>query len=90
MADRGVPLTGAAVYDKDLYGADVTGYTAVAADIDEEDEVDERERAVARFVGEYYVLVKDKRIAHLLLPGCWHCWCRHAQRWVAPANSIVG
>lgn len=45
---RGVPLTGGAVYDEDLYGgANVTGYAAVAADLEEE-ELDEREQAVAR------------------------------------------
>ena len=49
--EGGVPLTGGAVFDKELYGgADVTGYAAVAADL-EEDDVDEREAAVARCVG---------------------------------------
>lgn len=54
MADQngsgGVPLTGKAVYDAELYGAGgpATGYAAVAADIDEDEEMDEREAAVAR------------------------------------------
>lgn len=53
MADKGVPLTGSAAYDEELYGgsAGVTGYAAVAQDIEEEEDVDERERAVARSGG---------------------------------------
>lgn len=44
----GVPL-GGAVYDKDLYGgADVTGYAALAAEVEEDEDMDEREAAVAR------------------------------------------
>lgn len=40
---------GSEVYDEDLYGAQVTGYAAVVADIEEdEDELDERERVVAK------------------------------------------
>lgn len=51
---RGVPLTGGAVYDKELYGGgDVTGYAAVAADLEEE-ELDEREAAVARCAGRHW------------------------------------
>lgn len=54
MADqngRGVPLTGKAVFDDELYGGSepITGFAAVAQDV-EEDEVDEREAAVARRV----------------------------------------
>ncbi len=51
MADQGVPLTGKAVYDAELYGGSepITGFAAVAQDV-EEDEVDEREAAVARCV----------------------------------------
>lgn len=45
---RGVPLSGKAVFDEDLYGGDMTGYAAVAADMDDAEEVDEREAAVAR------------------------------------------
>lgn len=49
MAEKGVPLTGKAVYDEDLYGtAGATGYAAVAADPDAEEEMDDREQAVAR------------------------------------------
>jgi hypothetical protein len=52
MADDGengkrVPLTGKAVYDQDLYGGDVTGYAPMAVDVEDEEQ-DERERAVAR------------------------------------------
>ena len=51
MSDqRGVPLTGKAVYDEELYGGgaeNITGFAAVAQDVDEE-ELDEREAAVAR------------------------------------------
>lgn len=51
MADRGgVPLAGRAAGDDDeLLGGSgpVSGYAAVAADL-EEDEIDEREAAVAR------------------------------------------
>lgn len=47
MADQNGQGVGKAVYDTELYGGDVTGYNAVAADIEEE-ELDEREQAVAR------------------------------------------
>jgi hypothetical protein len=51
MADTngGVPLSGKPVYDKDLYGGATPHYDRFAAV--EEDELDERERAVARYVG---------------------------------------
>ncbi len=45
---RGVPLSGKAVFDEELYGGDMTGYAAVAAEVDDTDELDEREAAVAR------------------------------------------
>lgn len=45
---RGVPLSGKAVFDEELYGGDMTGYAAVAAEIDDAEELDEREAAVAR------------------------------------------
>lgn len=53
MADqngRGIPLTGKAVYDEELLGGSepITGFAAVAQDV-EEDELDEREAAVARW-----------------------------------------
>ncbi|KAI7844119.1 hypothetical protein COHA_002257 [Chlorella ohadii] len=54
MADQGVPLTGKAVYDAELYGGSepITGFAAVAQDV-EEDEVDEREAAVASKLASY-------------------------------------
>jgi hypothetical protein len=58
MADKGVPLTGKAVYDEDLYGAGgVAGYAAVAADLEAEEEMDDREQAVARSVGNLHSCV---------------------------------
>ncbi|KAL4858600.1 Splicing factor 3B subunit 1 [Chlorella vulgaris] len=48
MANQG----GGEQYDTDLYGA-ATGYAAVAADLQEEDELDEREAAVASKLASY-------------------------------------
>ncbi|KAL4443434.1 hypothetical protein ABPG75_011171 [Micractinium tetrahymenae] len=50
---RGVPLSGKAVFDEELYGGDMTGYAAVAADIDDAEELDEREAAVASKLASY-------------------------------------
>lgn len=54
MADNtnggGVPLTGAGVYDQDLYGgADKSAYVSSVPIGEEEEEGDERERLLARF-----------------------------------------
>lgn len=74
MADQrgagGVPLTGKAVFDEELYGGaePITGFAAVAQDVDEE-EVDEREAAVARCVMRQLVCSRGRACAAGLAPA---------------------
>lgn len=86
MAENGqsrVPLTGKAIYDKDLYGGSSPDRFAA------EDEQDERERAVARWGWNDTCLLPLVGVKSM--PSRCHVRCLHSklQSYTAPKNLVI-